>query len=880
MATIGSTRPSSQPLRGSSPRLDPDAFGAGVGRAIQNLAGSVDDFAASREALDQAYKARADKTERFNTLTRLNEWEGGIKRDLTELQRNAPAGGTGFTNQAAELIKLRREEFMAEVSEAHREEFNYRTSVFEQNALNTAFATEQQLGDQHFNTVLTQRMTQAQGEVYENPDRFEEHTEEVLALIDASALDANKKAELAIRTQQLLGAALAKKEFELSALVEANRGPADGSDVVAGGMPAISRGFLNGVASVEAVGYNVLNGGATFDGYAVHPAELGIKGKDSTAAGRYQFILGTWREAQAALNLPDFSPESQDKAAWWLAQRDYKRRTGRDLYQDLMTGDRAAVINAKRVLAGTGSGKQAKDVTWEGLQKMTDDAWANYVLGGRGARKGPTPDYPEGPDLFDDPRFAAIPFEEKLSLAADGERIAAGIKSEQIKNDKAAYDAYINEFRFDVLNGDRGIADIRAAQADGFIRDAADYEKLINLWEEGNNKTRAVSEAAALLSSGGVFRPGNPDHMKGLNGLVELDNGLERIANQDAEYVTQALAPLVDRAQVIPDDVLESLEGMIRQQDPRRVAFGYETMAQLEEASPDAFRFQVPDAVYKDYLHWQGLRDFMPMEEVVGRIRNQREFRQERQIAAQQADEALKEIDLNSIVDEFDPAMFSFGDPSLPTIPQRNLVFEREFQALFRDSYTVTGDGELAREAAVARMKKKWAPTDIGGTWRLMKHPPETSGYTPVGGSMAWVEEQVRSELGVEDEFQLIADTQTAQEIDALRGGQRQNLPSYLVFKKNQFGEWAAVMGDTAPVRWRGDPTPFVEQEVAATVDRTAQLRLRQLQEERAFIADEDLAEFDKEYERLVNELRAPAAEPLRNSRGKVLRDPTGRVIQ
>lgn len=41
----------------------------------------------------------------------------------------------------------------------------------------------------------------------------------------------------------------------------------------------------------------------------------------STAAGRYQIILPTWLRAKAALGLPDFSPDSQDRAALWLVER-------------------------------------------------------------------------------------------------------------------------------------------------------------------------------------------------------------------------------------------------------------------------------------------------------------------------------------------------------------------------------------------------------------------------------------------------------------------------------------------------------------------------------------------------------------------------------
>ncbi|MCM3903383.1 MAG: hypothetical protein ND866_16905, partial [Pyrinomonadaceae bacterium] len=58
-------------------------------------------------------------------------------------------------------------------------------------------------------------------------------------------------------------------------------------------------------------------------------------GKTTSAAGRYQYLTKSWNEAKNALGLPDFSPASQDKAAWWDAQRAYKSNTGRDLSEDL-----------------------------------------------------------------------------------------------------------------------------------------------------------------------------------------------------------------------------------------------------------------------------------------------------------------------------------------------------------------------------------------------------------------------------------------------------------------------------------------------------------------------------------------------------------------
>jgi len=70
--------------------------------------------------------------------------------------------------------------------------------------------------------------------------------------------------------------------------------------------------------------YTTLYGGGQFKDFSRHPDQVVIGGKgspNSAAAGAYQFMPSTWNEAQQALGLKDFSPESQDLAALFEADR-------------------------------------------------------------------------------------------------------------------------------------------------------------------------------------------------------------------------------------------------------------------------------------------------------------------------------------------------------------------------------------------------------------------------------------------------------------------------------------------------------------------------------------------------------------------------------
>lgn len=102
-------------------------------------------------------------------------------------------------------------------------------------------------------------------------------------------------------------------------------------------LTAFLRALRYGEGTAGANGYRTKCGGSLFDDYSDHPANLGWRGLPlsdamckgaglgsgcvSTAAGAYQFTKPTWNSLAKSLGLPDFSPESQDRAATELIRQ-------------------------------------------------------------------------------------------------------------------------------------------------------------------------------------------------------------------------------------------------------------------------------------------------------------------------------------------------------------------------------------------------------------------------------------------------------------------------------------------------------------------------------------------------------------------------------
>ena len=148
----------------------------------------------------------------------------------------------------------------------------------------------------------------------------------------------------------------------------AGGGPSQGPVIAAGGgAPAeggvpgmdpalMKKALLASIARGESsgYGYDMMLGGGKISDLSKHPGVLNSSPYgSSTAAGKYQFLKRTWDEEAAKYGYKDFSPETQDTAAWNLARDVYKRKAGRDLETDLASGDANTLNNISSTLSGT-----------------------------------------------------------------------------------------------------------------------------------------------------------------------------------------------------------------------------------------------------------------------------------------------------------------------------------------------------------------------------------------------------------------------------------------------------------------------------------------------------------------------------------------------
>lgn len=219
-----------------------------------------------------------------------------------------------------------------------------------------------------------------------------------------------------------------------------------------GGPTPQANAFLRVLGAGEARSYNATYDGTPTGGQVADlsqfPHTAGAQGPagPSHAAGLYQFEPATWQQQQQQTGVTDFSPQSQDKAAWNLASTTYSQNTnGRSLQTDLASGQTGLIPDALRT--------QWPSLNANSVTRLNSELQTVSAGGGNlpsAAFKASAYD-----QLMQDPALRNNPraFQHALAYVNEQATAASVASMQNEKARKEASDAAGNAIITDALNG-------------------------------------------------------------------------------------------------------------------------------------------------------------------------------------------------------------------------------------------------------------------------------------------------------------------------------------------------------------------------------------------------------------------------------------------
>lgn len=358
---------------------------------------------------------------------------------------------------------------------------------------------------------------------------------------------------------------------------------------------------------------------------------------------------------------------------------------------------------------------------------------------------------------------------------------------------KATEEGQYNSLLVNIADGNAGMDDIEQAREQGWLRDYDKIQKAYGAVEAYKKQNLVGTAVSSLTDDFKVWDPTDSEDLKMLDALIEGGNGKQRLAQRDDEYLNQAILPLIDRTGIIPKEIKGTIKSMLRSSNPDDVVFALSTMDLMEMQNPEAFATDMGEDALKKVLDYRNDLSFRNKEDIVERIRRSEDpsMSQARKDAEAEGRKLAADVSDGVIIDHFDPSIFVSG-PSVPLDPLSAGQLRQEFERLYAQEYSRSGDPEIAQENALKLLDTVWGQTEVGGEKRLMRYPPEKH-FAPIDSSYDWIKEQAETKLrpildgmGAEA-FTLIADAKTQGQIAQ---GQR---PSYQVVVKTKDGTFEAI---------------------------------------------------------------------------------------
>lgn len=257
------------------------------------------------------------------------------------------------------------------------------------------------------------------------------------------------------------------------------------------------------------------------------------------------------------------------------------------------------------------------------------------------------------------------------------------------------------------------------------------------------------------LAEGSVFYGGDKADRDAVNLYSDRLYTRDQLAEGDPQAVTTAMQ-LIERTGIIPANVRDTIDALMKSGDPERLQRGVELLNALKEASPRAYESTANTGGFSDRARQEfesvaSFSKYYEGEELVKMLRNRKDMSDE-------AKKELKDLDLEGLVSEFDDSYWS--DPQIS--PEKQAVLAADYETIYGQLRGQFPDAAEAREATLARLGRVWSASNVTGNQRLMQYAPERllpplGGRSPDTGSYDWVSDQLREFTDGREDVTLVA---------------------------------------------------------------------------------------------------------------------------
>jgi len=327
-----------------------------------------------------------------------------------------------------------------------------------------------------------------------------------------------------------------------------------------------------------------------------------------------------------------------------------------------------------------------------------------------------------------DPRFASLPFVERLKLASQARQQVGVLQQQAETQRKAAYTAHNDSINLGILTGE-------VTSEDQILMDPVldEGDKAARLTQFRKQKTD-LSETDLAVQE---FLAG------GMTDLNPLDSDQRGKANKVYDVVQKNLTGATDETRaaaqyqfirqtnVIPDPVIAQLRRGQFSSNPQDFAGAMDEAARINATAPIAFETMPGgENLRRDLTSFQHMINNRGMSsvEAAQRIIERRgeEYQRNESILGPAAEKAVEDLSPSDVTREFATGWFGFGAPGNGVDPTTQNALLAEYREAYREEFIRSGgDENEAKAQSLRHLKKTWGESAISGDRHLMKFPPE-----------------------------------------------------------------------------------------------------------------------------------------------------------